>query len=400
MSSFVIRRKFFGFCANGFHYKHTKFPAFEKIRLFRTTNQELRMMAHIMTQTTWVTTKDESREMMAVWPDVVRDLTNNNQNLDLPEVTKWLVKVLQYNVPEGKKNRALALVYAYRMFVPPEQLTNDNIRLARILGWCIELLQAFLLVIDDIQDKSLMRRNQPCWYLNNNIGLSAINDGLMLENAIYQLLEMHFKKKDCYIDLMEIFREVTMKTLMGQNLDMLSTNHGKKPNLNLFTMDRYNSIVKYKTAYYSFVLPIKAAMYLAGIKDPEMHRQAQTILLEMGHFFQVQDDFLDCYGNPEVTGKSNDGDIKEGKCSWLIVVALQRATPEQRKILEACYGSENPEKVSQVKRLYNDIGLPNTYSIYEEDTFNLLNTHIQQISRGLPHDLFLKFLEKFYHRVS
>ncbi|XP_014606446.1 PREDICTED: farnesyl pyrophosphate synthase isoform X2 [Polistes canadensis] len=358
------------------------------------------MMAHIMTQTTWVTTKDESREMMAVWPDVVRDLTNNNQNLDLPEVTKWLVKVLQYNVPEGKKNRALALVYAYRMFVPPEQLTNDNIRLARILGWCIELLQAFLLVIDDIQDKSLMRRNQPCWYLNNNIGLSAINDGLMLENAIYQLLEMHFKKKDCYIDLMEIFREVTMKTLMGQNLDMLSTNHGKKPNLNLFTMDRYNSIVKYKTAYYSFVLPIKAAMYLAGIKDPEMHRQAQTILLEMGHFFQVQDDFLDCYGNPEVTGKSNDGDIKEGKCSWLIVVALQRATPEQRKILEACYGSENPEKVSQVKRLYNDIGLPNTYSIYEEDTFNLLNTHIQQISRGLPHDLFLKFLEKFYHRVS
>ena len=64
-----------------------------------------------------------------------------------------------------------------------------------------------------------------------------------------------------------------------------------------------------------------------------MHRQAQTILLEMGHFFQVQDDFLDCYGNPEITGKVGR-DIQEGKCTWLIVVALQRATPEQKKILE------------------------------------------------------------------
>ncbi|KAI4503514.1 hypothetical protein M0802_001736 [Mischocyttarus mexicanus] len=400
MSSSVIGRRLFGFCANGFYRKHTKFPALKKIRSFSITNAETRMAAHSMTQTTWVTTKDESREMMAVWPDVVRDLTNNGKNLDLPDVAKWLVKVLQYNVPGGKKSRALALVYAYRMLASPEQLTNENIRLARILGWCIELLQGFLVIIDDIQDKSQMRRNLPCWYLNNNIGLAAINDGLMLENSVYQLLNIHFKGKDCYIDLMEIFREVTMKTLMGQSFDMLSTNSGKKPNLNLFTMDRYNSIVKYKTAYYSFVLPVKIAMYFAGIKDPEMHRQAQTILLEMGHFYQVQDDFLDCYGNPEVTGKNNSGDIQEGKCSWLIVVALQRATPEQRKILEECYGFEDPEKVRQVKRLYNDIGLANTYSIYEEETYNLLNTHIQQISRGLPHDLFLKLLEKLYRRVS
>lgn len=71
----------------------------------------------------------------------------------------------------------------------------------------------------------------------------------------------------------------------------------------------------------------------AGIKDPEMHRQAKTILLEMGHFYQVQDDYLDCYGDPNLIGKSST-DIQEGKCTWLIVVALQRVTPEQRKILE------------------------------------------------------------------
>ena len=62
-----------------------------------------------------------------------------------------------------------------------------------------------------------------------------------------------------------------------------------------------------------------------------MFRQAKTILLEMGHLFQVQDDYLGCYS--DVHGKDYT-DIQEGKCTWLIVVALQRATPEQRKILE------------------------------------------------------------------
>lgn len=71
----------------------------------------------------------------------------------------------------------------------------------------------------------------------------------------------------------------------------------------------------------------------AGIKDPEMLRQTKTIMFEMGHFFQVQDDYLDCYGKLEVTGKDST-DIQEGKCTWLIVMALQRATPEQRKILK------------------------------------------------------------------
>ncbi|EGI61112.1 PREDICTED: farnesyl pyrophosphate synthase-like [Acromyrmex echinatior] len=354
-------------------------------------------MAHSVTPT--ITSKEESQQLMAVWPDVIRDIKEAIENCNIPDVAKWMEKVLQYNVPHGKKNRGLGLVYAYKLLVPSDQLTEENIRLARILAWCVELMQAYFSIMDDIEDQSLFRRGQLCWYRYDDLGLAAINDSFMLQGSIFYLIQKHFKGKDCYVKLLEIFQDTIMKAAMGQSLDLLSTNFGNRPNLDLFTMNQYNSIIEFKTAYYSTCLPVIVAMHLAGIKDQEMFREATTILTEIGCLFQIQDDYLDCYGDFEICGKDNT-DIQEGKCTWFIVEALQRVTSQQRKILEESYGNLDREKVQRVKQLFSDLNLLDAYFKYEEETYNLINVHIKQMSSGLPHNIFFDMLKKFYHRTS
>lgn len=206
---------------------------------------------------------------------------------------------------------------------------------AKFVGWCIELLQSVFIMADDIMDGSSTRRGHKCWYKVEEVGLCAINDSMMIENGIYYVLKKYLSKKPYYNDVVDLFHEVTFITTIGQLQD-LKTAGG---DVTTFTMEKYKTIVANKTAYYSFYLPVAVAMNMAGFKDPEMFRQTKTILLEVGNFFQAQDDFIDCFGDPAVTGKIGT-DIQDGKCSWLAVVAMQRASNAQKDIMKQCYGQK------------------------------------------------------------
>ena len=88
-------------------------------------------------------------------------------------------------------------------------------------------------------------------------------------------------------------------------------------------------------------------MYLTNNKSAKDHSLVEEILLKMGHLFQVQDDFIDCFGDPSITGKIGT-DIEDGKCCWNIVTALDVCSSTQRAVLQTNYGKKDIESVLKV----------------------------------------------------
>lgn len=82
---------------------------------------------------------------------------------NLTEVDDWLKNVIEYNLKNGKRNRAKFLVIAYELFIN-KPVSDSDIQKACILGWCVEFLQTYFLILDDIMDNSVTRRGQLCWY--------------------------------------------------------------------------------------------------------------------------------------------------------------------------------------------------------------------------------------------
>lgn len=91
----------------------------------------------------------------------------------------------------------------------------------------------------------------------------------------------------------------------------------------------------------------------------------RDICIELGEKFQIQDDYLDCYGDPKLIGKIGT-DIQDHKCTWLLTQALLIVNPEQRKIIEENYGHEEEEKINKIKKLYNELNMPAIYAKQEE----------------------------------
>ncbi len=247
-------------------------------------------------------------------------------------------------------------------------------------------------------DGSITRRGKPCWYKREKIGLLAINDASMLEAVIFVLLKKHFKKENYYIDLIELFHEMILRTELGQLLDLITAPEDVI-DLSKFSLQKHSFIVRYKTAYYSFYLPVALAMYITGTATESNLKQALDVLIPLGEYFQIQDDYLDCYGDPSVIGKIGT-DIQDNKCSWLVNTALTIATPEQRAILDSNYGKKDKKSEQIIKDLFKELNLHQNYLDYEESIVKDIKKQIDEIdeSNGFKKDVITTFLNKIYKR--
>uniref|UniRef100_A0A1L8DZE3 Putative polyprenyl synthetase n=2 Tax=Nyssomyia neivai TaxID=330878 RepID=A0A1L8DZE3_9DIPT len=330
---------------------------------------------------------EKRNEFMSYFPDIVKQLEKKGAAIDGIEHGKHLTKLVEYVVDGGKNYAGIQVAETYKMLLPKTKQTPENIKLGYYLGWCLELLIDSIIVLDDMLDGEKIRRKKPCWYLLEDVKLSACNDACILESAMYYLLRENFGHLDCYIDLVQYMQESSLLLYMGQHLEMKYSKDVFQTSLEL-----YKATTKTASTCIVSYLPVMLGMTLAGYKNMEDIKKAQGILSQLGYFYLVENDYLECFGDPNLSGKPGR-DIQMGRCRWPIVAFVEVASPEQKELMKAHYGKDNEESVAIVKQLMEDVNIHQLYVDYMSELYHKLMKDIEENSYGDMKNVYLKLVE-------
>uniref|UniRef100_A0A7N0UIV3 Farnesyl pyrophosphate synthase n=1 Tax=Kalanchoe fedtschenkoi TaxID=63787 RepID=A0A7N0UIV3_KALFE len=319
---------------------------------------------------------------------------------------RWVERMLDYFVPRGNLKKGLSVAKSYRHLKEGKEVTESEDFIASVLGWCIELLQAYVQALDAIIHEAQLPSDKPYRFELSKDAKVTANDGIFLRSYITRILIKHLKGKPYYADIVDLFNEVEFQMGSGNMIYLIATGYGEK-DLSKYSMPLYRRMVQYKITYHSYYLPAACALLMSG-EDLEDHIDAKKILVEMGIYFQVQDDYADCFGDPKKTRKVNSDsqlttigtDIQDFKCSWLVVKALELCNEEQKKVLTDHYGKDSPEAVAKVKALYYELNLQRAFVEYEAKAYQKLMASIESHPSKPVQALLKSFLSKGYKKLE
>ncbi|MCF7567414.1 polyprenyl synthetase family protein [Sabulilitoribacter arenilitoris] len=246
----------------------------------------------------------------------------------------------------------------------------------------IEVFHNFSLVHDDIMDGAPLRRGQKTVHEKWDVNTGILSGDAMLIMA-YQLFENY--DANTFQSLAKLFSKTALEVCEGQQYDV---DFETRDNV---TIVEYLKMIEYKTA-----VLVGAAMRMGAIVA-NASKEDQNNIYEFGKnlgiAFQLQDDYLDAFGNPETFGKQVGGDIIENKKTYLYIKALEFSAEEDKQKLQHLFSintNESKDKIETVKQIFISSGSANAtkeaihnytakaFSVLEllnisEDKKNLLN---------------------------
>lgn len=230
-------------------------------------------------------------------------------------------------------------------------LFRDNYAEALPAAWAVELFHNFTLMHDDIMDAAPLRRGQATVHTRWNTTTGILSGDVMLIYA-YQFLARHANSAVVKA-LLNTFNRVAVGVCEGQQMDIDFEQR------NDVSVDEYIRMIELKTAVLlGGALEMGAICAEAPAADAEALYQFGRLA---GIAFQIQDDLLDTYGDPEKFGKQVGGDIIQNKKTLLTLRTLETANAADRAELHRLLqtGAENTEaKVDAVRTLYNRNDIP------------------------------------------
>ncbi|KAK4872379.1 hypothetical protein RN001_014408 [Aquatica leii] len=323
----------------------------------------------------------------SIYRQIVKDCFPRNWDDELTDVITRFDKLCNH----AEANRTLyaspTLINAYRVLADKSQLTSKNMELTYILAWCFELGLLSLCLLDDFLDEEKIRWRKPTWHTLPNIGVTVVADIKLVHDAAWILLKKHFKNHPSYAALSNLLTDCIVKTCYGQTIDSNAVSDFKdKRDVNVISMNTYESLVKYKAGYCVFKHPTLAAMYLDNNIDYNTIKTFEKSLDKFTIQTQASNDMLDCYGNYNTFCRIGK-DIENGKCTWLSATAVKHASQNQLELFLKNYGKKEVQCQEIVKNIYKEIGIIDKYKKFKSDMIRELDKDMQSIPDPRLHHL-------------
>ncbi|WP_028786276.1 polyprenyl synthetase family protein [Terrimonas ferruginea] len=239
----------------------------------------------------------------------------------------------------GKRVRPVLCVMGSELFgdINPE---------AWEVATAIELFHNFTLIHDDIMDKAPLRRGMQTVHTKYNESTAILAGDVMLVTAYDYINRIGTEHLPAVLGL---FNRTAREVCEGQQMDMDFENRSE------VTLEAYLHMIELKTS-----VLIAAALKMGAILSGAGERNLELIYsfgLKLGLAFQVQDDYLDAFGDPSKFGKQVGGDILANKKTFLLIHALEACNEQQRLELDRWLAGNEPGKVEGVLKLFRECGV-------------------------------------------
>jgi geranylgeranyl diphosphate synthase type II len=242
----------------------------------------------------------------------------------------------------GKRIRPTLMLLAYNLY-------KDNPESILMQACALETYHNYTLLHDDMMDNADMRRGHETVHKRWNANTAILSGDSMLVLAYERMAQCDASKLQ---PVLSLFTETALEIGEGQQYDMDFEHRDD------VTESEYIEMIRLKTSVLlACALKIGAILADAPAEDADnLYKFGEQI----GLAFQLQDDYLDVYGDPAVFGKAIGGDIISNKKTYMLINAFNKANAAQLSELTAWVGKEHfdaAEKIAAVTRLYNEIGI-------------------------------------------
>lgn len=278
----------------------------------------------------------KSEEVLSVVNEAIKSLPFNRQPTSLYEPVKYVLSI------GGKRMRPVLMLLAYNLFKEnPQSILNQ--------ACALETYHNYTLLHDDLMDNADLRRGHETVHKRWDANTAILSGDSMLVLAFQQMAQCPEDKLKAVLDL---FTETALEIGEGQQYDM-DFEHRMD-----VREDEYIEMIRLKTSVLlACALKMGALLADASTEDADLLYKFGE---QIGLAFQLQDDFLDVYGDTKVFGKAIGGDIVSNKKTFMLINAFLRANEQQRAELHRWVEAtefDEQEKIAAVTRLYNEIGI-------------------------------------------